>query len=56
MSCSPLPSDRDYLAELHRIVAAIDVRCDRLERLLTRFLAALEAHEGPTRPPTMPMH
>ena len=44
------------LAELHRIVAAIDVRCDRLERLLTRFIAVLEARERPPQPPAVPMH
>jgi hypothetical protein len=48
----PLPqSDRDYLDELHRIVAAIDRRIDRLEALLIRYLVAM-GHEPP--PPSAP--
>jgi hypothetical protein len=53
--CSLPQSEREYLDELRRVVVAIDIRCDRLERLLSRFLAALESRERPPQPP-VPMH
>lgn len=48
--CSLPQSDREYLAELHRIVAALDARYEKIEALMLKLLAALKARPAAPRP------
>jgi hypothetical protein len=42
------------VAELQRLLTALDARCDRLENLLTRLAAVLEVRDRPPAPAPPP--
>jgi hypothetical protein len=44
----------DNLGELWRLVVALELHYDKIEALVTRLLAVLEARERPPQPPPLP--